>query len=65
MGGAPCIRGLRIPIVTVVDMAAYGMSATAILEAFPDLEAEDLAEALHYAAESVRGRSQPPMASRS
>jgi uncharacterized protein (DUF433 family) len=38
MDGHPCIRGLRIPVSTVVDMVATGMSADDILAAFPDLE---------------------------
>ncbi len=46
-GGVPCIRGLRIPVATVIDMIADGMTANEILEAYPDLEAEDIREALH------------------
>jgi len=59
MGGAPCLRGLRIPVATVVDMVADGMSKEEILAAYPDLEAEDIEEALHYAAEAVRERELP------
>ncbi len=59
MGGAPCIRGLRIPVATVVDMVADGMNKEEILAAYPDLEAEDIEEALHYAAEAVRERELP------
>lgn len=59
MGGAPCIRGLRIPVATVVDMVADGMNKEGILAAYPDLEAEDIEEALHYAAEAVRERALP------
>lgn len=59
MGGVPCIRHLRIPVATVVAMVADGMSASEILEAYPDLEAADLQEALHYAAEAVRERVLP------
>ena len=54
MGGVPCIPGLRIPIATVVAMVANGMSEQEILAAYPDLEAEDIREALRYAAEAVR-----------
>lgn len=50
MGGAPCIRSLRIPVAAVVGMVAEGMSEAAILQAYPDLEAEDIREALRYAA---------------
>jgi uncharacterized protein (DUF433 family) len=49
MGGTPCIRGLRIPVATVVAMVADGMSADEILAAYPDLEREDVCEALQYA----------------
>ena len=56
MGGVPCIRGLRIPVATVVGMVADGMAEPEILSAYPDLERDDLAEALRYAAEAVRGR---------
>jgi uncharacterized protein (DUF433 family) len=59
MGGAPCIRGLRIPVATVVDLVADGMPASEILEAYPDLEADDVTEALRYAAEAVRERELP------
>ena len=59
MGGVPCIRGLRIPVATVVDMVADGMPPTEILEAYPDLEADDVTEALRYAAEAVRERELP------
>ncbi|NDC54613.1 MAG: DUF433 domain-containing protein, partial [Planctomycetia bacterium] len=41
MNGVPCIRGLRIPVATVVGMVAEGMTQEDILRAFPDLQAED------------------------
>jgi uncharacterized protein (DUF433 family) len=59
MGGVPCIRGLRIPVATVVGMVAEGMSDPEILAAYPDLEAEDVREAIRYAAEAVRERELP------
>ena len=59
LGGVPCIRGLRIPVATVVDMVADGMTEKEILEAYPDLEKEDIREALRYAAEAVRERELP------
>jgi uncharacterized protein (DUF433 family) len=59
MDGLPCIRGLRIPVTTVVDMVASGMSADEILAAYPDLEREDIREALQYAAAAVRERQLP------
>lgn len=59
MGGVPCIRALRIPIATVGDMVADGMTIDEILAAYPDLEAADVEEALRYAAEAVRERELP------
>ncbi len=59
MGGVPCIRGLRIPVASVVGMVADGMADEDILHAFPDLEREDVREALRYAAEAVRERELP------
>jgi uncharacterized protein (DUF433 family) len=59
MGGVPCIRGLRIPVATVVSMVADRMREDEILQAFPDLEPEDIYEALEYAAEAVRERQLP------
>jgi uncharacterized protein (DUF433 family) len=50
MGGVPCIRGLRIPVATIVGMVAEGMSKSEILADYPDLEREDIDEALLYAA---------------
>ena len=54
MGGVPCIRGLRVPVATVVGMVASGMTNESILAEYPDLEREDIQEALAYAAEAVR-----------
>ena len=59
MNGEPCIRGLRILVATVVGMLADGMSASEIVEAFPDLEAEDVRAALSFASEAVREQSVP------
>ncbi len=63
MGGVPCIRGLRIPVATVVGMIADGISNDEILRTYPDLEAQDIREALQFAAESVRERELPLLAS--
>ena len=65
MGGVPCIRGLRVPVATVIGMVAEGMTTIDILAAYPDLEREDIQEALHYAANAVRERELPLMAPRS
>jgi uncharacterized protein (DUF433 family) len=59
MDGVPCIRGLRIPVSAVVGMAADGMSDQEILAAYPDLEAEDIREAMRYAAQAVLERELP------
>ena len=59
MGGVPCIRALRIPVATIVGMIADGMSETEILAAYPDLQREDIPEALRYAAEALRERELP------
>lgn len=50
MGGRACIRGLRITVSLVVNLVANGMSTAEILEEYPDLEAEDIHQALAYAA---------------
>lgn len=59
MGGVPCIRGLRIPVATIVAMVADGMTEDEILKSFPDLEHEDIRESLHYAAEAMQERELP------
>lgn len=48
-GGRPCIRGMRIRVIDVLDLFAAGLSAEQILEEMPDLEMEDLKAALQYA----------------
>ena len=55
----PCIRGLRVPVATVVGMVADGMTVEEILADFPYIEPEDITEALRYAAEAVRERELP------
>ncbi len=59
MGGIPCVRGLRIPVATVVGMVSEGMTDAEVLKAYPDLELEDIREGLRYAAEAVRERELP------
>jgi len=59
MGGVACIRGLRIPVATIVGMIANEMTQDEILKNYPDLEAEDIHEALQFAAEAVRERELP------
>jgi uncharacterized protein (DUF433 family) len=56
MGGKPCIRGLRVTVGTVVGLLAAGRSRDEILQAYPYLEAEDIDQALAYAAWRVEER---------
>lgn len=50
MGGKPCIRGMRITVGNIVSLVASGMTREEIVGEFPDLEIEDIAQALTYAA---------------
>ena len=59
VGGQPTIRGLRMPVATVVAMVADGMTVGEIIAEHPDLTPEDVREALLYAAEAVRERELP------
>lgn len=59
LAGVPCIRGMRVPVATVVGMVADGMTTEEILSDFPYLEDEDITAALRYAAEAVRERELP------
>ena len=54
MGGIPCVRGLRIPIATVIGMIADGMTEKEILAAYPDLEREDIYETLRHGRRHAR-----------
>jgi uncharacterized protein (DUF433 family) len=54
MGGRACIRGMRITVALIVNLVANGMSREDILREYPDLEAEDIREALQYAASLAR-----------
>jgi len=53
-GGRPCIRGMRIRVVDVLDLFAAGLNAAQILEELPDLEMDDIKAALRYAAHGFR-----------
>lgn len=59
LGGVPCIRGLRFPVASVVAMVADGMSEDEILGEHPDLERDDIREALRFAALAVQERELP------
>jgi uncharacterized protein (DUF433 family) len=50
MGGKPCIRGMRVTVGTVVGLVAAGRTREEILREYPYLEAEDIVQALSYAA---------------
>ena len=50
MGGRACIRGMRIPVSVIVGQVAHGATVEEILADYPDLEAEDIRQALEYAA---------------
>ena len=54
MNGVACIRGLRIPVATIVGALAEGLNEAEILSFYPDLEFEDIREALRYAAEVLQ-----------
>jgi uncharacterized protein (DUF433 family) len=49
-GGRPCIRGMRIRVVDILDLFAAGLNAEQIVEELPDLEMDDVKAALQYAA---------------
>jgi len=59
MGGRACIRGMRITVSTVVGLVAEGESVAAILATYPDLEPEDVRQALAYAAWLTREEVMP------
>lgn len=59
MGGVPCIRGTRIPVTTVVGMVAENMTTDEIIAEFPQLQLEDVQDALRYAAAAVDERELP------
>jgi uncharacterized protein (DUF433 family) len=58
-GGMPCIRDLQFPVASVVAMFADGMTFDEILAEHPDLEIDDLREALRYASQAVTERELP------
>ena len=61
MGGRACIRGMRIPVSVIVKQIAHGASRAEVLADYPDLEQEDVLQALEYAAwlsqEEIRSAS--------
>ncbi len=59
MGGVPIIRDLRMPVATIVNMVADGRTTEQILDDFPELEAEDIRQALQFAAAALNERQVP------
>jgi len=55
LGGKACIRGMRISASLVVNLIANGMTVEQIIDEYPDLEAEDIRQALRYAAWAAEG----------
>ncbi|MBI3455024.1 MAG: DUF433 domain-containing protein [Candidatus Rokubacteria bacterium] len=60
MGGRACIRSMRIPVSVIVSQVAYGESVEEVLENYPDLEEEDIRQALQYAAWLVQEERPDP-----
>jgi uncharacterized protein (DUF433 family) len=59
MGGKPCIRGLRVTVGTIVGLIAAGNNVEQVLKLYPYLEAEDIQQALNYAAWRVEEKEIP------
>jgi len=59
--GKPCIRGLRYPVESVLDLLSSGMTTQEILADYEDLEAEDLRAAIAWAARIVRTKRSEPV----
>lgn len=57
--GKPCIRGLRMPVSSIISYLAAGMTVDDILKEWPELEREDILEALGYAAWAMEERVVP------
>jgi len=60
MGGRACIRGMRIPVSVIVGQIAHGATFEEILQGYPDLEQEDIQQALEYAAWLTRDEVRIP-----
>jgi len=59
MGGQPCIRSLRIPVSLIVKLLAGGKKIEEILKDYPELEEEDIKQALKFAAWMVSEKNLP------
>jgi uncharacterized protein (DUF433 family) len=54
LGGKPCVRGTRLSVDFLLELSASGASRDDIVRAYPELQVEDVRQALQYAAESLR-----------
>ena len=52
-GGRPCIRGMRIRVIDVLDLLASGLNPEEVLLEFPDLETEDIRACLRFASQRI------------
>ena len=59
MGGVPCIRGLRIPVSTILSLLSEKLTTDEIISMYPDLEKDDISEALVFASLAVSERELP------
>ena len=61
MGGQACIRGMRIPVSLIINLVANGMATDEIIKEYPDLEPDDIREALQYASWLAREELHPAL----
>ncbi len=61
MGGQACIRGMRISVSLVINLIANGMTADEIIKEYPDLEPDDIKEALQYASWLAKEEMHPAL----
>jgi uncharacterized protein (DUF433 family) len=61
MGGKACIRGMRISVSLIVNLVANGLTVSQIIDEYPDLEPEDIRQALQYASWATEDAVLAPM----
>jgi uncharacterized protein (DUF433 family) len=61
LGGQPCFRNLRIPVSLVIRLVAAGKTADDIMDEYPEIEKEDVRQALEFAAWMTSEKTLPPM----
>ena len=59
MGGVPCVRGTRIPVVTILGLLSEGATIDEIIEHYQQLTRQDILDCLRYAADTLDHRSTP------